>query len=203
MTDKGRWLASLRKELIQLVLFFASCDAQNQMILMRVSQVASATAAPVDTSKTEPTELRVCLHVSWVFQNALCSKILLQARFLKAGRSAPIVMQGFHQFANRSLCYKDDDCAVQEAVLKAVRGPRHRVNCAIATAKSQRDPIFGLDALAECPSVRGEILIPRTAWSDKSAYEVAAKKLAELFRNNFKPYEGSVSAEVRQVAVSA
>lgn len=74
---------------------------------------------------------------------------------------------------------------------------------AIATAKSQRDPIFGLDALAECPSVPGEILIPRTAWSDKSAYEVAAKKLAELFRNNFKPYEGSVSAEVRQVAVSA
>ena len=74
---------------------------------------------------------------------------------------------------------------------------------ALATAKTQRDPVFGLDAVTECPNVPGEILVPRTAWSDKSAYEVAAKKLAELFRNNFKTYEGSVSAEVRQVAVSA
>jgi len=74
---------------------------------------------------------------------------------------------------------------------------------ALATPKTQRDPVFGLDAVAECPGVPGEILIPRTAWADKSAYETAAKKLAELFRNNFKTYESSVSAEVRRVAVSA
>jgi len=33
--------------------------------------------------------------------------------------------------------------------------------------------------------------------------EAPAKKLAELFRNNFKAYENSASAEVRQAAVSA
>lgn len=74
---------------------------------------------------------------------------------------------------------------------------------ALVTPKTQRDPVFGLNAVAECPGVPGEILIPRTAWADKSAYETAAKKLAELFRNNFKTYESSVSAEVRRVAVSA
>ena len=74
---------------------------------------------------------------------------------------------------------------------------------ALATAKTQHDPIFGLDAVAECPNVPPEILAPRNTWADKPAYEAAARKLAGLFRDNFKTYESSVSAEVRRVAVSA
>ena len=74
---------------------------------------------------------------------------------------------------------------------------------ALAKAKTEHDPIFGLGAVAECPNVPKEILIPRMAWADKSAYEAAAKKLAELFRNNFQPYESTVSAEVPRVAVSS
>jgi len=73
---------------------------------------------------------------------------------------------------------------------------------ALATAKTQPDPVFGLSVVAECPHVPEEILIPRNTWADKSAYDAVARKLAELFRNNFKPYEGSVSPDVRQVAVS-
>jgi len=73
----------------------------------------------------------------------------------------------------------------------------------LTTAKTQHDPVFGLDAVAECPNVPGEILIPRAAWTDKSAYEATAKKLADLFRSNFRAYESSVSSEVRRVAVSA
>jgi phosphoenolpyruvate carboxykinase (ATP) len=73
---------------------------------------------------------------------------------------------------------------------------------ALATAKTQSDPVFGLSVIAECPQVPGEILIPRNTWADKSAYDAVARKLAELFRNNFKPYESSVSPDVRQVAVS-
>ncbi len=73
----------------------------------------------------------------------------------------------------------------------------------LATAKTQRDPVFGLNAVAECPNVPGEILIPRNAWTDKSAYDATAKKLADLFHNNFKSYEGSASAEVRHAATSA
>jgi phosphoenolpyruvate carboxykinase (ATP) len=73
----------------------------------------------------------------------------------------------------------------------------------LATAKTQHDPIFGLDAVAECPNVPGEILIPCNAWTDISAYEATAKRLAELFRNNFKPYESSVSPEVRKAGAAA
>ena len=72
----------------------------------------------------------------------------------------------------------------------------------LATAKTQPDPVFGLGVVVECPNVPQEILIPRNTWTDKSAYDAIARKLAELFRNNFKSYESSVSPDVRQVAVS-
>ena len=76
-------------------------------------------------------------------------------------------------------------------------------NGTLATAKTQHDPVFGLEVVAECPNVPEEILIPRSAWADKAAYDVAARKLAELFRNNFKPYESAVSAEILHAGTAA
>ena len=67
----------------------------------------------------------------------------------------------------------------------------------LADAKKQRDPVFGIEAITECPNVPPEILVPRNTWADKSAYDGTAKKLAELFRKNFATYENGVDAEVR------
>ena len=68
---------------------------------------------------------------------------------------------------------------------------------ALTTAKTQRDTTFGVDVVTECPNVPSEMLVPRNAWADKSAYDAAAKKLAGLFKANFKTYEGGASAEIR------
>jgi phosphoenolpyruvate carboxykinase (ATP) len=68
---------------------------------------------------------------------------------------------------------------------------------ALAKAATERDPVFGLDVVIECPNVPSEILIPRNVWSDKAAYEATAKKLAGLFTTNFAAYEEGVSAEVK------
>jgi len=68
---------------------------------------------------------------------------------------------------------------------------------ALAKAKTQRDPVFGFDVVAECPGVPREVLLPREAWSDRAAYEAAAKRLAGLFRDNFKAYESRVDPEIR------
>ncbi len=70
-------------------------------------------------------------------------------------------------------------------------------NGALVKAKTQRDPIFGFDIITECPNVPSQILIPRNAWADKSAYDVTAKKLAGLFQENFKNYEAGASVEIR------
>jgi phosphoenolpyruvate carboxykinase (ATP) len=67
----------------------------------------------------------------------------------------------------------------------------------LANAPTQKDPTFGFEVVTACPEVPSEVLIPRNTWKDKSAYDAAAKKLAQLFTNNFKTYEGGVSAEVR------
>jgi phosphoenolpyruvate carboxykinase (ATP) len=68
---------------------------------------------------------------------------------------------------------------------------------ALAKARTQRDPLFGFDIIAECPGVPAEILVPRNAWPDKAAYDATAKKLAGLFRDNFKTYENGVAADVK------
>jgi phosphoenolpyruvate carboxykinase (ATP) len=73
---------------------------------------------------------------------------------------------------------------------------------ALANAKTQKDPVFGFDVIMECPGVPSEILDPRNTWTDKAAYDAAAKKLAKLFHDNFKAYESGVSPEVRAAGAS-
>ncbi len=68
---------------------------------------------------------------------------------------------------------------------------------ALAKPQTQRDPVFGFDIVTECQGVPGEILVPRNTWGDKAAYDATAKKLAGLFRDNFKTYENGVTADVK------
>ena len=64
----------------------------------------------------------------------------------------------------------------------------------------QPDPIFGFDAIAECPNVPSEILIPANAWDDNAAFQATAKKLATLFVKNFVNFESGASEGVRAAA---
>ncbi len=74
---------------------------------------------------------------------------------------------------------------------------------ALADAKTRRDPVFGFDVVVSCPGVPSEMLWPADTWTDQAAYGAAAKKLARLFIENFKKYEGGASAEVRAASPSA
>ena len=70
-------------------------------------------------------------------------------------------------------------------------------NGKLASAPTSVDPVFGLNIVTACDGVPSEILTPRLTWEDKSAYDATAKKLAGLFRENFRKYEADASPEVR------
>jgi phosphoenolpyruvate carboxykinase (ATP) len=69
-------------------------------------------------------------------------------------------------------------------------------NGTLSTVRTVPDPVFAFNVVPECLGVPGEILLPRKAWADKAAYDSNAKKLFELFQNNFKKYESSIRATV-------
>jgi phosphoenolpyruvate carboxykinase (ATP) len=73
-------------------------------------------------------------------------------------------------------------------------------NGTLAKVRTQPDPVFGFELVPECLGVPSEILVPRNSWADKAAYDAAAKKLFQLFQDNFKNYEGDVRATVADAA---
>ena len=62
--------------------------------------------------------------------------------------------------------------------------------------KFSHNDIFNLDVPTECPNVPSEVLEPRNMWIDKDAYDLSAKKLAQMFVDNFKKFE-NISEEIR------
>ena len=59
------------------------------------------------------------------------------------------------------------------------------------------DPVFGLHIPAKINGVPDEVLNPRNTWENKDDYDSAAKKLADMFHQNFKEFEVDVSENIR------
>src|SRR5215211_2114726 len=66
----------------------------------------------------------------------------------------------------------------------------------LQSAKVEIDPTFGLSVPTQIAGVPAEVLKPRDTWSDKSAYDTQAKKLASMFRENFAKFEKFVPESV-------
>ena len=59
------------------------------------------------------------------------------------------------------------------------------------------DPVFGLSIPCEIRDVPADVLKPRETWSDTSAYDAQARKLAEMFRANFDKFGAAVPQAVK------
>ena len=62
--------------------------------------------------------------------------------------------------------------------------------------KFRHDDIFNLDVPTECPGVPSDVLDPKNTWIDKDSYDLSAKKLAQMFGENFTKFK-DVSPEIR------
>jgi phosphoenolpyruvate carboxykinase (ATP) len=84
---------------------------------------------------------------------------------------------------------------------------RAMVNAALdgrlAQVPTRPDRNFGLQVPETCPEVPGEVLDPRSTWSDKAAYDAAAHELTRRFEGNFKQFEGCVDDTVRAACIRA
>lgn len=68
---------------------------------------------------------------------------------------------------------------------------------------TRRDSVFGIQVPTQVPEVPAAVLDPRSTWSDGTAYDAQAGKLAEMFEANFARFEDQVSEEVRAAGPSA
>lgn len=64
-------------------------------------------------------------------------------------------------------------------------------------AETETDPFFGLRIPKEVAGVPPEVLNPRNTWQNKNEYDSAAKKLTNMFHENFKEFEDDVDEPIR------
>jgi phosphoenolpyruvate carboxykinase (ATP) len=65
------------------------------------------------------------------------------------------------------------------------------------------DPAFGLRVPQACPDVDPGLLDPRGTWSDRAAYDQAARDLAARFERNFAKFAPFVGSEVQAAGIRA
>ncbi len=70
-------------------------------------------------------------------------------------------------------------------------------------AKFRHDPFFGMAIPEHVEGVPAEVLDPRAAWPDKSAYDKAAKDLVNRFEENFATFSDLVGDDIKAAAIRA
>jgi phosphoenolpyruvate carboxykinase (ATP) len=70
----------------------------------------------------------------------------------------------------------------------------------LARADYRRDPYFGFAVPTSVPGVEPHILYPVKTWQDKAAFADTAKRLVDMFQQNFQRFEGHVDADVKAAA---
>ena len=63
------------------------------------------------------------------------------------------------------------------------------ISGALDIVKYRHDDLFNLDIPTEVEGVPSEILDPKNTWVDKDSYDLSARKLAQMFVENFKKFE--------------
>jgi len=73
----------------------------------------------------------------------------------------------------------------------------------LSRADFRRDPYFGFAVPTSVPGVEPHILYPVKTWQNKAEFAETAKRLIDMFNENFKRFESHVDSDVRSAAPQA
>ncbi|MGL4309422.1 MAG: phosphoenolpyruvate carboxykinase [Paracoccaceae bacterium] len=71
----------------------------------------------------------------------------------------------------------------------------------LSAGRFRRDPNFGFEVPVLVPGVDAALLDPRQTWADKAAYDAQARKLVNMFADNFAQYVPFIDADVKAAAI--
>ncbi len=182
---------------------FLTCDAFG--VLPPVSKLTNAQAmyhfisgytakvAGTEMGVTEPqATFSACFGAAFLVWHPAKYAELLKEKLEKYGSNVWLINTGWtggpHGVGSRF------DLKYTRAIVDAVLdGSLDGVEC-------KEDEIFGLQIPQSCPGVPDEVLTPKNTWSDKGAFEETAKKLANMFHENFKKFEAGATDEIKSGA---
>ena len=86
--------------------------------------------------------------------------------------------------------------------IKATRGLLDAaLDGSLVEGQFRKDPNFGFDIPVTCHDVDDRLLNPRDTWADPEAYDAQAKKLVEMFAENFEQYVPFIDEDVKAAAI--
>jgi phosphoenolpyruvate carboxykinase (ATP) len=76
------------------------------------------------------------------------------------------------------------------------------LNGSLDAGEFRRDPHFGFEVPTHCAGVADILLDPRRTWHEPALYDLQAKKLVQMFADNFAQYVPFIDDDVKAAAIS-
>jgi ATP-dependent phosphoenolpyruvate carboxykinase len=179
-------------------IIFLSCDAFG--VLPPVAKLSSeqamyhflsgytAKVAGTERGIKEPVpNFSACFGAAFMTLHPTRYADLLREKLEKHGSSAYLVNSGWtggpYGTGERMSIHTTRTCV--DAILDG----------SIKDAEFHTDPVFGFEVPVSLPGVEQKLLDPRSTWANPADYDEAEKKLASMYVNNFKKYEGVGSVD--------
>ncbi|CEG43480.1 phosphoenolpyruvate carboxykinase [Plasmopara halstedii] len=170
---------------------FLTCDAYG--VLPPVSKLSdgqamyhflsgyTAKVAGTERGVTEPTAtFSACFGAAFLPLHPTKYADLLQKKLQRHNTSVYLVNTGWTSGGygvGKRMSIKDTRACI-DAILDG----------SIKKSEFTKDPNFGFEVPKRLGSIPENVLNPREAWNDKDAYDATAKKLAGMFKENFRKY---------------
>ena len=158
----------------------------------------TARVAGTEIGVTEPTAtFSTCFGAPFMPRHPSVYGNLLKERIAKGGVTCWLVNTGWTGG-------KATEPGISRMPIKATRALLNAaLDGSLNNAEFRKDPNFGFEFPVAVAGVDSNILDPREAWADKTAYDATAQKLVSAFIDNFEQFEQHVDDGVKQAAPKA